>query len=214
MLIEAQPYTNILLQTMTNKHSGTNLQKNLLECMIRHKNAPTNTNLQYYCSMHTLSPNIQIKPYMLPHTYRSSHTTSHTHTDQSIQSLIHIQGKAYKLHTHTEQNIQYPTHIQSKAHNLPHTYGSEHTINREDSPTNMLPQTHWSRHTTAQRGLLPKLLVKAHIQLRISSRGYWLAIHDPRTHVPVSGEKWLSKNTTTPIPQQSHLPWQTGLSAL
>ena len=107
--------------------------------MICHINAPTNKVLPYNCSMHTLSPNIQIKPYMLPYTNRSSHTFSYTHTDQSIQSLLHIQSKAHILpHAHTGQNIQTPhtyrakhtisTHIQSKTYNIPHTYKARHTI--------------------------------------------------------------------------------------
>ena len=81
-----------------------------------------------YRSSHTCSQQIQIKPYIF-----------HTHTDQGIQSLIHMQSKAQiLLHIHTGQNIQTPhtyramhkisTYIQSKAYNIPHTYRARHTI--------------------------------------------------------------------------------------
>ena len=122
-----------------------------------------NTMLQYYCSMHTLSPNIQIKPRMLLYTCRSSHTFSHTHTI----SLTHTEQGTHLPPTHTRQIIQPPhtyrakhtnsTHMQSKAYIFhPHTeqgtqsstypliraYGQLRGFSHKHSATNMLAKTY------------------------------------------------------------------------
>lgn len=143
MLIEAQPHTNILLQTITNKHSGTNLQTHSPEFMICHKNAPTNINLQYYCSMHTLSPNLQIKPHIFPHTYRSKYTISRTHTEQGTQS---------PTHTYRAEHTNF-THIQSKAYNIPHTYRARHRSFH----------THTGQSIRSSTGILPHICCHKHV---------------------------------------------------
>ena len=183
-----------------------------------------NAILQYYCSMHTLSPNIQIKPRMLLYTYRSSYTFSHTHTDQSIQSLLHIQsrahishphiqGKLYNLHTHTKQSIYIPPtyrarhtifhiptdqSIRSTTRILPQTFCHKHVSQDIPLPTDTCYQSYSSRHTFSY-GHLP-----AHIILpnRISVHMYWSL--ERRGHPRTQQHRYHS---------QSHLPWQTGLLA-
>ena len=142
---------------------------------------------------------------MLPHTYGSRYTISHIHTEQAIQSPTYIQIKAYTLlqtywSKHTFNHKHSPMNARVEACSPPQTFS------HKNSPTNMVPQTYWPRHTIAQKRLLPELLVKAHTQLRTSSREHFVALHDPYSHVPVPEETWSSKHIRAPTPQQRHLP--------
>ena len=134
----------------TNKFAGVND----LPHKCSHKQNPTISLLNAYAlAKHTA----QATP--LPHTYRSSNTSSHTHTDQSIHSPTHTQTKAYNLlYTYRARHTFSHTHIQSKTYNF-HTHQSNaynlhtHTEQGPHSPTHIqskahiLPHTYRARHT-------------------------------------------------------------------
>ena len=108
--------TNMLPHRCSHKH-----------CSYKHaltnpRTCSRNRILQYYCSMHTLSPK-----------HKSRHTFSYKHTEQITHSPTYIQSKATSSYIHTGQSILSPTYIQSKA-----TFSSIYTEQRIPSITNVL----------------------------------------------------------------------------
>ena len=148
--------------------------------------------------------NTQSKSNILLQIYRAKpHSPTY---NQSKATFSYIQSEQSNILLHTSRarhtfNLKHSSmDVRVEASNIPQTF-SHNTC-----PTSMLPQTYRPRHTIAREHLLPKILVKAHIQLRRRSRKHLVALHDPFPRPPVPKEEWSSKDVRAPTPQHHHLP--------
>ena len=131
---------------------------NLLPQTCSYKHAPTNRILQFYCSMHKLSPkHINQALHSPTHSHGSRHTFFHTQIGKGIHSPTYIQSKAYNLlhtyrarhtfsHIYTKQSTLSTTYIQSKAYFQRQTFFHGGTRGGVYRLTNILPQTCCHKH--------------------------------------------------------------------